>query len=233
MSGNEKGSLPVKSEDLPKPLPDSLLELCSYCLNSLSADGAAIVLAVERIPQSVVATAGDLGAHLPDIEFELGEGPSFDCAKLGSPIEVPDLASPQHTKWPLFTERALVSGVSSLVAIPLDRGVKHLGALELFGAEPRSMTTKDFRDGFEIAEHISSILLRIPAEAISSTQARNWMAPDQDRIRIHQASGMAAFMLNCTIEEALDRMRAYSFSHSLSLIDVAQLIVSRDLVLEP
>jgi hypothetical protein len=233
MSGNEKGSLPVKSEDLPKPLPDSLLELCSYCLNSLSADGAAIVLAVGRIPQSVVATAGDLGAHLPDIEFELGEGPSFDCAKLGSPIEVPDLASPQHTKWPLFTERALVSGVSSLVAIPLDRGVNHLGALELFGAQPRSMTTKDFRDGFEIAEHISSILLRVPAEAISSTQARNWMAPDQDRIRIHQASGMAAFMLNCTIEEALDRMRAYSFSHSLSLIDVAQLIVSRDLVLEP
>lgn len=224
---------PPPSEGLPKPLPDSLLGLCSYCLDSLAADGAAIVVVVGSVPQRVVASAGDVGVQLPSIEFELGEGPSFDCAKMGSPIEVTDLASPKHTKWPLFTERALASGVSSLVAIPLERGMNHLGSLEIFGAEPRCMTTKNFSDGFQIAQRISSILLELPAEAIISTQARNWMAPDQDRIRIHQASGMVAYMLDSTIEEALDRMRAHSFSHNLSLIEVANLIVSRDLVLEP
>ena len=227
-----KGNPPA-SEDLPEPLPDSLLGLCTFCLDSLAADGAAIVVVVGTVPQRVMASAGNVGAQLPSIEFELGEGPSFDCVKMGSIIEVTDLANPRHTKWPLFTERALASGVSSLTAIPLAKGMNQLGALEIFGTEPRSMTRQNIIDGIKIAQRISSILLELPAEAIISTQARNWMAPDQDRIRIHQASGMVAYMLDSTIEEALDRMRAHSFSHNLSLIEVANLIVSRDLVLEP
>jgi hypothetical protein len=224
---------PSASEDPPKPLPDSLLGLCSLCLDSLAADGAAIVVVVGTVPQRVMASAGDVGAQLPSIEFELGEGPSFDCVKMGSIIEVTDLANPQHTKWPLFTEQALASGISSLCAFPLAKGLKELGALEIFGAEPRSMTRQNIIDGIKLAQRISSILLGLPTDAISSTQARNWMAPDLDRIRIHQASGMVAYMLNSTIEEALDRMRAHAFSNSLSLIEVANSIVSRDLVLEP
>jgi GAF domain len=214
-------------------LPDSLDELCSYALSKLNVDGVAVVISVQRIPQRVISSAGHLGTQLPDIEFVLGEGPSYETARTGSPVEATDLLNRDHSKWPLFTEKAIESGISSILAFPLERGEVHLGALELYSALPRTMTTADFRSGFAIANRITSILIGLPTEVIDSAHAHNWMSPDSDRIRIHQASGMVAFMLNTSVEEALDRMRAYSFSQNISLLSVANLIISRELRIEP
>ena len=223
---------PSSTDGDPDPLPNSLDELCAYALVKLAVDGVAVVISVRRIPQRVISSAGKLGTQLPDLEFALGEGPSFETAKIGSPVEISDLLSEDHIKWPLFTEKAIESGTSSIIAFPLERGVVHLGALELYSSTPRIMTTTDFRAGFAIADRVTSVLIGLPTEVIDSTHAHNWMSPDSDRIRIHQASGMVAFMLNTSVEEALDRMRAYSFAQDISLLTVANLVISKELLLE-
>ena len=53
------------------------------------------------------------------------------------------------------------------------------------------------------------------------------------RAEIYQASGMVMAQLDCTIDEAMARLRAYAFAHDEPLQDVARQVVDRKLRFDP
>ena len=225
-------SRPGPMEDHVTHSSESLRRLCLHGLTEIGADGMAAVITSQRTPQRVIVHCGDLGLDLPDAEFALGEGPGFDVARTGAVIEVPDLRDPHHHRWPVFTRIALDNGVMGIHAFPLQRGLVVLGVLEFFCAQATALDANRFSAGLATADQITEVLLGLPRDVETDVDSTSWMAPDADRLRIHQATGMVAQALGCSVEDALDRMRAYSFAHQVSLLETANLILARELQLE-
>lgn len=55
-------------------------------------------------------------------------------------------------------------------------------------------------------------------------------AAGKDRLRVHQATGMVAEMLDCSMPEALARMRARAFIEEIALFDLATMVIDRTVV---
>jgi len=191
-----------------------------------------VVLTAGFVPQRVLIHCGEIGSNLADSEFALGEGPSFHAASENVIVDVPDLNSASHTRWPAFSEVALAQGVQAIHAFPLRRGSVTLGVLALFYSRPTRLDGQQFRRALGLADDCAELLMGLPRDSHAPSGGIPWMAPEVSRLRIHQATGMVAQQLTCTVEEALDRMRAYAFSHQVSLLDVADEILQRRLELE-
>ncbi|MFM1964953.1 MAG: hypothetical protein RL134_678, partial [Actinomycetota bacterium] len=55
---------------------------------------------------------------------------------------------------------------------------------------------------------------------------------DADRLRVHQATGMIAGMLDCSIEDALARLRGRAFVEGITLYELASRVIAGDVRLE-
>jgi len=55
--------------------------LCIDCTRVLDLSGAAMALMNDTGQQAVIGASGPLAAHLEDLQFELGEGPSVDASQ--------------------------------------------------------------------------------------------------------------------------------------------------------
>lgn len=227
---------PERKDELISRLPrkDGPLteKLCELALTALSVDGSAIFLQVGTTVEGPLAAAGQFGAQIAELENSLGEGPVFDLVEQRRAVSVPDLRAAEENRWPHLREAALEAGVHAIHSFPLHLGAIHLGAFEIYSVTPGNLEEAALSDCYAIADLTTSTLLFLQAGLADSQFADLLSTSDSDRLRIHQATGMVAEMLNCPITDALARMRAHAFSHSVSLYEVSTQVVERRLRLE-
>ena len=83
--------------------------------------------------------ASDESARLLELfQIQHQEGPCLDCYRTGAPVTEVDLSA-AASRWPAFAEHALGSGVASVHAFPMRLRDQVIGALNLFGTEPRAL----------------------------------------------------------------------------------------------
>jgi hypothetical protein len=89
-------------------------------------------------------------------------------------------------------------------------------------------------------QHASALVVAdVAARAVLDMQSHASPGAIADEMRdsdfrfvVHQAAGMVSVQLGVSIAEAMVRLRAHAFSHSLLLADVAEDVVARRLRLE-
>ncbi len=169
--------------------------------------------------------ASDESARLLELfQVQHEEGPCLDCYRTGQPVTVGDLAT-ETSRWPAFTERALASGVRSVHAFPMRLRDQVIGALNVFGTEPRRLDPDEARVVQALADlaTIAIIQERLIRQAELLTEQLQFAL--NSRVVIEQAKGAVARSLGVSVEEAFDLMRSHARRERVGLTDLALRVV--------
>lgn len=200
--------------------------LASPFLELLPITGVAISVIDQENTASVVHASDGTAARLEEIHFDLGEGPLFDCLHLTRPVLIPDVAAAD--RWPMFRSEAHGMNVAAVFLFPLTLGAVSIGAVLCYRTLPGGLDASEVEVGCAIGRAIAGPAFR-RAIAMAADEQPDQEAPIEMRREVHQATGMVLLQLDTTATDAFARMRAYAFSHGVSLSDVARDVVTRRL----
>lgn len=211
--------------DPAEPLP---LRVCTASVKALRIDGAGISLITTGAHRVIVSGTDDASRRLEDLQFVLGNGPCVEACTTGGPVMVANLAAVAPARWPGFAGAALIAGIRSVFAFPLQLGAIRLGAIDFYRDRAGPLDDEALADALILADIATLALLS--ARDSSEENVTDWLAGAPSVV--YQASGMVHVHLGINIDDALLRLRAYAFTHDLPIPTVARLIVSQQLRLE-
>nr|WP_052478019.1 GAF and ANTAR domain-containing protein [Kibdelosporangium sp. MJ126-NF4]CEL15426.1 hypothetical protein [Kibdelosporangium sp. MJ126-NF4]CTQ92170.1 hypothetical protein [Kibdelosporangium sp. MJ126-NF4] len=200
---------------------------CDAVVRLVEASGAGLTLMSGTGHGELRYATDEVSGQLEAAQFTLGEGPGVEAFQSAAPVLVADLDTDAgRQRWPLFTPAAVGAGAGAVFAFPLRIGAVRLGVLLLHRTRLGPLASEQVADALVIADIILSMVLD------ELTPGRGERAGDGIRLRqaeIHQATGMVSVQLAVTMEEALVRLRAYSFAAGRPISEVARDVVARRL----
>jgi hypothetical protein len=203
-------------------------ELWRPVLEVIPVEGAAISTIAEFLGAETVSASGPLAARLDELQFDLGEGPCWDAMREDRPVLEPDLRSRPNRDWPAFSRAIVEHDVGAIFAFPLAFGPLRLGAMDLYSAAARELSSTEERQSGIMASVISRLVLdRAIRRADDSA---NLFAEDQfSRRLIHQATGMVLAQLDISADDALLLIQGHAFARNRPMREIAEEILDRRL----
>jgi hypothetical protein len=198
------------------PLSDRLLQAF---VKIMDVDGGAITIGFSREERSVLAVHGALGERIEELEQVLREGPALDAFRTGEYVVAGPAAG--AAAWPLLAQ-SLPSEMPGMAAYPMIPHAEVIGVISTYQVgDQRNGLAPD--DALFLASTIGvTIVGRFER---SDTTDLVWSARD----RIDHAVGMVVAQLSISPADALALLRAHAFAHTLSMSELADAVVSRDL----
>lgn len=141
------------------PVVTRLCRLCERAVISLPASGAGLSVVARDNQFSLLAAADPASERLEELQLVLGEGPCIDAAAARRPVLIADLGLDGPTRWPGYADAVLAAGIRAIFAFPLQVGAARLGVLDLFRAEPGSLSGPELGRAFDLADEAVTILL--------------------------------------------------------------------------
>jgi transcriptional regulator with GAF, ATPase, and Fis domain len=210
-----------------------LERLCTALTRALPASGVGLSLLTDENRGGGTVTASDSKSRLlEELQFTLGEGPCIDAYAARRPVLEPDLGTHGMRRWPGYARAAHEHGVRAVFAFPLQVGAARAGALDVYRAEPGSLTADALTQAVTFADIAMGLLVDGQArvgDRRASPQVDDALA---NRLEVYQAQGMVMVDLGVGIEEAMARLRAHAWAEGRSIGDVAQEIVAGKLTLD-
>ena len=207
--------------------------LCDLCVDTISASGVALSLDAGGNTSRLCAS-DDRTAHLEDLQFTLGEGPSFEARSHRVPVTARDLGSAHdRRRWPAFAGPAARAGIRAIVARPLRLGGTTLGVVTMYDEEAGPPTAEAAWEAALATRLLARRIVDLQNGLGSGELALELADAGDYRAEVHQASGMVSVQLGVDVHEALIRIRAHAFSTGVSTSSVATDIVARRLRLDP
>jgi GAF domain-containing protein len=209
----------------------SMASLVRGCLELCPADGVSLSLIATGQAEGASAASEGLATMAQDLEFSLGEGPGTDAFAFGGPVLVADTVNADG-RWPHFLRAAERAGVRAVYAFPLRIGAAKLGILTLYRSKPASLSDVELATSLAVADAVTQILVGLQSGSEPETLSSALEDGAAFRSVVHQATGVLAARLACSIEEALVRLRGAAFAAGRTLPEVAADIVSGALTIE-
>jgi GAF domain-containing protein len=210
----------------PNIVPDvaiGLDRLCRAAVLELDLDQVSVTLMTAAGSSVLVASAGQPGPGIQELQFDLGEGPGPDAYAAGRPVLVPDLRT-SVGRWPGFASAAMERGTEAVFAFPLQLGAVRFGVLTCVRAEPRALGQQELNACLIFAEVATELLLDSSPTGEHPDPLLHAAIHVHDEV--YQAQGMVMVDLGVPLEVALARMRAAAFAESISLQELAADIVA-------
>jgi GAF domain-containing protein len=208
--------------------------LCEACVVLLDIDAAAISLVFDGAASGTLGSSGGSARVYDELQFTLGEGPCLDSVAFRTPILVADLADPDHTRWPVYGPAMLSHQIRGVFAMPVLVAGKHVGALDLFRAQPGRLRGDHLVGAIAAAELAGIPLLDLMHNdlqaAVNDPDSNAWAdLHTLSRVEVSQATGMLVAQLGVEPAVALMRLRAHAYATGRSSTDVARDILDRRL----
>ncbi len=188
------------------------------------ATEAGILLADEAGDLQVMAASKERTRLLELFQIQNAEGPCRECFISGRPVAVPDLEL-ERDRWPLFAPRALEVGFRSVQAVPLRLRGEVLGAMNLFIAQPGGVDPADLPLVQSLADIATISLLQRRTTLNAQLHLGQVQHALQSRIVIEQAKGIVAQQAGISVDDAFERLRAYSRNHNSRVHDLALAVI--------
>ena len=206
---------------------------CEVAAAVAGVDGGWLSMMSDPARRVLIHATGQRAAELEELQFTLGEGPCTDAFRSGSPVLVADLAARGWREWwPGFTPAGVAAGAAALFAFPLVQGAIRVGVLGLYRATPGSLSPGALSDVLVCADVALLLLLNSRAGLDGGGDGFAEDGWSDDHARVYQATGMLSAQRGVGLEAALALLRAYAFSHDLTLDEVASAVVARRLRLD-
>jgi hypothetical protein len=192
----------------------------------LAVGGVSITLEAAT-PNRVTLSATDLvAARLEQLQDVLGEGPSWDAYRTGSP-QVAHLRD-DDPRWPHFTAAAREAvGNLTVYGLPMRPDGRVLGVVGLHLQGSAELT-----DGIESALFLADIIGAVLITDPQAQEGHDDAGPWSGRSQIQQATGMVIAQLHVLPGDALAILRAHAFAHNTTLDDIAEQVINRSLNFE-
>ena len=203
--------------------------LCAVCASVAGMTGAGIMLMSESVPRGSVGSTDEVSRAIEELQYTLGEGPSIDAHKLGSPVVEADLADDRHSRWTAFTPLALAAGARAVFGFPLVIGAVRVGVLNFYRDRAGPLVGGHHADALVAADVAARAVLAMQANASPGQIVSELESGLTLHSVVHQASGMVAAQLDVHIHEALLRLRARAFAEGRPLTEIAGDVVARRL----
>jgi hypothetical protein len=211
--------------------------LCEACVSLFDIDAAAISLVFDGASSGTLGSSGAPARTYDELQFTLGEGPCLDSVSTRSPVLVADLADPDESRWPIYGPALLSYEIRGVFAMPVLVAGEHVGALDLFRAEPGRLEENHLAGAIAAAELAGVPMLDLMNDdllaAVNEPESNAWAELHSlSRAEVSQATGMLVAQLGVEPAEALVRLRAHAYATGRSSTDVARDILERRLRLE-
>jgi hypothetical protein len=204
--------------------------LCQPFLAAVPATGAAVSVFVGLHGQSTLCASDDVAARLDEMQFDLGEGPSWEALATRRPVLAPGIRASGHPAWPMFAEALRSDGVgnnvASMYAFPLAVGSLDIGAVDLYSSSVRELTSAQVADVVALATRVTWQVLRCIL-ADEPGEVEDSVVSPYSRREIHQATGMVLAQLGISAADAALLLRAHAFSTGRPVREVASDVVAR------
>ncbi|TPG35271.1 GAF and ANTAR domain-containing protein [Mycolicibacterium hodleri] len=211
--------------------------LCEACVNLLGVDAAAISLVFEGANMGTLGASGTAARIYDEAQFTHGEGPCLDAVAHRAPVMVTDLADPAEVRWPAYGPAMLAHHIRGVYAMPITVAGLYIGALDVFAADPATLTVEQIIGVAEAAELAQLPMLDLldqnfdEANALPGSDA--WTELNAlTRAEVGQATGMLMAQLHVSAPTALIRLRAHAYATGRSATEVAHDILERRVRLE-
>lgn len=200
--------------------PDEPERYCEAFLTVFPVEGAAVSTIGQVLGSETIAASDPMAARLDELQFDLGEGPCWDAMRSAYAVLVPTIRSTGPARWPAFTESVVRDGVSSVFAFPLTVGPLRFGAVDLYSAEPVSLSDEQAEQAGAMAEVVSRHVLRRALTSIGVDEEETVSA--YSRRLVDQASGVVLAQIDVSADDARLVIQGQAFASSRPMMDVAQ-----------
>ncbi|UJW29842.1 ANTAR domain-containing protein [Saccharothrix sp. AJ9571] len=206
--------------------------VCTVTTRELGLDAAALSLYLEPRIQEPIVTTSSWAAHLNDLEYTLGDGPSVTAFQAERAIHLPDLAAAHRDR----TGYATFAGAEELAAQfcwPVLTGDgEPIAVLNGYRRRPGPLSARQTQD--------SDILVMLLARALEDRDTglpAALAAVERGQLRHYATVALAitftAARHKLSSDDAYALLRAHAFSHGKTLRDIADAVASRRLDLGP
>jgi hypothetical protein len=208
------------------------VRLCRCAVHFMPAAGSSISLMSEAGTVDLVASSDPRSALVEELQFTLGEGPSWEAFETRRPALAHQLTGDASRRWPGYASNASEAGARSVFAFPLLIGRSRVGAFGLFRDEESWLPADAIADAEAFAEVATEMLLDGQEDAGVGSAPGGLDEALASGTAVYQAQGMVMIQLGVGPTEAASRLRAFAYANSSSLGAVARDIVARRLSLQ-
>jgi hypothetical protein len=210
----------------------ALHRLCRVAVRVTDSSAAAVSLMSESGPSGIIASSGDRASAIAELQFSLGEGPSWNAFDLNRPVHAPDLESMSEGGWMAWSPAAGAHVVRAAFAFPLRVGPTQVGVLDIYRSVKGELSPGQLADIEALVAIATGTLLDGQEEAGEGGTPSGIDTALESGFAIYQAQGMVMVQLGVPLADAMSRLRAYAYANDRSLGEVARDIVARALTLE-
>lgn len=205
--------------------------ICLAGTELLDVDSMSIALVVDGHYEPL-GSADELGSRLDELQFSLGDGPTFSAKSGDDALLIEDLSHPSaRNRWPLFCDAVRSYGLAGVFSFPLRIGAANLGVMTGYRTSVADLSALQFSHGLVLSSFAATEIVRsLAGDPDRITDARDPIIYDQSMVQF--AAGMVAESLDVSIVDSLVRIRAHAFSAEMTVTEVARLIVSGRLVMD-
>ncbi|HSP36635.1 MAG TPA: GAF and ANTAR domain-containing protein [Frankiaceae bacterium] len=204
-----------------------LVELMQSVTALLELTGSGVTL-VDGQRMHCVMALNDVSGQLERVQEEHQAGPCVESVRTGTPVFVRDVAENVGV-WPEYAAAAQRLGMVAVAGIPMRLGDSTIGALNLYGSQPRDWSDEDM--------HVASVLASMATGYIvnaSKLQQQEQLTVQlqtalDSRVVIEQAKGMTARDRGVSVDDAFEHIRGHARQHNAPLRRVAEAIVTMGL----
>lgn len=222
-------------KDLPHRLGDILANLseiasiadrcCEAGRQMLRAEGATITVPVEG-GQMAWSSTDELSMRLVDLQDVVGQGPLLDSLR-HTTVNVVAFDSVGDGRWPTMHDHALATSetfTGALITVPLCFAGRSVGVLSAHRQEALRDDDQDVGTFLSLALG-GAVGQQRYGEAAAYELPRSWSS----RAEIHLATGMVIAQAEVAPQDAMALLRGRAFAQEKSLVDIASLVISRDI----
>lgn len=206
---------------------DFMRTLAETAVELIGADAVGLMLADQQGLLHLVASSSERARLLELFELQQGQGPCLACYSSGQAVVNVGHAA-ADVRWPGFGSALQDSGYASVHALPMRLRGHVIGAMNLFRADPRDLSTDDLALGQGLADIATVGLLQERAIAERQLLAEQLQTALNSRVTLEQAKGIIAERLGLEVDQAFLAMRQAARSSGRSLKAVAAAVIRGD-----
>ena len=196
-------------------------------LDSLPINGISIsVRGSQR--ESTICVSDSQAARIDELHYALGEGPHWQALRTGRPSLVGNVATADHSEWPMFADALTHVRVGALFSFPLLIAGKVVGVADMYRTAPGPFGTESIEAAQALAAIAAPAAVQLATASAQQDRPRGSRAPELRR-EVQQATGMVLVQLGLSASDAFLRLQAHAFSTGRTLREVSNDVVARRL----
>lgn len=207
----------VESADL-NGVGEAVSRIVQYAVATVGTPYAGVTLLRPNRRLESLATTDPIVDAADHLQYDLQEGPCVDAAidPHAHVLLSADLST--DDRWPQWGPKTAALGLRAVLSAELRTGERRLGALNLYGEQPRQFTSDDAATAHLFGAHATLALTA--ASTVEGLQT----ALDT-RTEIGQAQGILMERFDLDASRAFDVLRRYSQNTNMKLHEVARALI--------